>query len=123
MAAYRMTPARAAALKKAQAASARKRKLGNKSRTSRLVNRKTLAVAAVGGVVAGTVAYSQFSGDSVNDAIINRHVELARLHHTRTNYLRSRAFPMSALTNPLFDEEAARLEARAILKRKKKKTV
>lgn len=57
MAAYRMTPARRAALEKAQAASAAKRRrLGNKSRRSRLANRKTLALAAVGGVGATVIA-------------------------------------------------------------------
>jgi len=48
-----MTPARRAALQKAQEASARKRrKLGTKSRRSRLTKRKTLALVAIGGVAA-----------------------------------------------------------------------
>lgn len=77
MAAYRMTPARRAALEKAQAASARKRRKGSKSRTSRLVNRKTLAVAAVGSTIlaantAGQVAATRYRNDT--DDIVKQHV-------------------------------------------------
>lgn len=73
MAAYRMTPARRAALEKAQAASAAKRRrLGNKSRTSRLANRKTLALTAIGSVgatvvvanTAGQMAATQYRSDT-----------------------------------------------------------
>lgn len=127
MAAYRMTPARRAALEKAQAASARKRrKGGNRRRTSRSRNRKALAVVAVAGAVGGTVAAQHVvSRQAVNRRIVARHVELASYQHQRLNSLRAGAFPTTALTNPPFDADAARHEAIQLLsrtKRRKKRT-
>ncbi|WP_304114561.1 hypothetical protein [Mycolicibacterium bacteremicum] len=126
MAAYRMTPARRAALEKAQAASARKRrKLGTKSRTSALRSRKTLAAVAVGGFVAHNVVKNkveerQFENDPINEAIVNRHVEVARYHNWRLNQLRALGIPPQLAR--AFDEEIARREALEILKRRKKKS-
>lgn len=123
MAAYRMTPARRAALEKAQAASARKRRKGIKSRTSRLANRKTLAVVAVGGFAAHKVSAQReenaFVSDPINDLIINRHVEVARYHNWRLNELRALGIPPQFAR--AFDEKAARREAINILRKKKKK--
>ena len=119
MAEYRMTPARRAALEKAQAASARKRrKLATKSRRSRLTNRKTLALVAVGAVVAHNVT-QQNATDPVEQEIVNRHVEVARHHNAYLNRLRSRVFPMTFPRD--FDEDAARREAIDVLRKKKKK--
>lgn len=125
MAAYRMTPARRAALEKAQAASARKRRKGTKSRAARLRSRKTLAVVAVAGAVGGTVAAKHVvSARAVDRRIIAKHVELASYQHRRLTSLRAGAFPTTALTNPPFDADAARLEAIRILNttRKKRRT-
>ena len=65
--AYRMTPARRRALRKAQVASARKRRGRGKlnamavakgqSRNAKLIRRKKIAKVAVGAAVVGTVAY------------------------------------------------------------------
>ncbi|WP_165572142.1 hypothetical protein [Mycolicibacterium mageritense] len=119
-----MTPARRAALEKAQAASARKRRKGIKSRTARLTTRKTLAVVAVGGFAAHKIsaqkAENDFVADPMNDLIINRHVETARYHNWRLNELRALGIPPQ-LTR-VFDEKAARREAIAILRKKKKKS-
>lgn len=95
MATYRMTPARRAALEKAQAASAAKRRrLATKSRRSRLANRKTLAL--VGGVAAtvvvantaGQIAASRYRSDT-NEMVQNHRVELryeALLEKKRREY-------------------------------------
>lgn len=130
MADYRMTPARQAALEKAQAASAlKRRRLGSKSRTSRLRSRKTLALVAVGGVVAHNVAQNvaarmsenAFINDPVNQRIIERHVAVARQQHQRLSALRSGVFPITALTGSPFDADAARLEAITLLQKRRKK--
>lgn len=123
MAEYRMTPARAAALKKAQAASAQKRRRnGNRSRTTRLVNRGTVGLAVVGTAVAAHSVYSNFySQEAINERIIGKHVELAQFHHEQLNRLRARAFPTSVMTEPDFNPTKARLEAIAILNQRKKK--
>lgn len=125
MAVYRMTPARAAALKKAQAASARKRRRGrNRSRIARLVNRRNLVLAAVGGVathkvVSRKLEQRKFVSDPINQKIINRNVELARYHNWRLNELRKLAIPPQS--NRAFDEHAARREAIQTLQRARKK--
>lgn len=123
MSTYRMTPARRAALEKAQAASARKRRKGVKSRTSRLTNRKTLAVVAIGGFAAHKVSQQReetaFASDPINEMIISRHVETARYHNWRLNELRALGIPPQIAR--AFDEKAARREAIQILRRKKKK--
>lgn len=129
MAAYRMTPARRAALEKAQAASARKRRKGNKSRTSRLARRKTLALATVTtAAVTGVAAHrvneqkleNEVAADPINQLIINRHVELARYHNLRLNELRALGIPPQ-VARP-FSEKDARREAIRILRMKKKKS-
>lgn len=125
MAAYRMTPARRAALEKAQAASARKRRrIHNRSRLSR--NAKVaIGVAAVG---AGTVvavkvseynAEQQFVSQPLNKIIIDRHVDLVRQHNASLNKYRAMGIPPWEPVT--FDEQAARREAIDILRRKKKK--
>ncbi|MCH9736130.1 MAG: hypothetical protein K0U78_16520 [Actinomycetia bacterium] len=81
---------------------------------------------AVGGIAAYSVISHkleerEFLSDPVNQAIINRHTELARYHHRQLNSLRASVFPTSALTNLQFDAEAARLEAIEILRRRKRK--
>lgn len=125
MATYRMTPARRAALKKAQAASARKRRKGTKSRTARLRTRRTLAVVAVAGAVGGTVAAQHaVSARAVDRRIIAKHVELANYQHQRLAALRTSVYPTTVLEELPFDADAARREAEQILraKRKKKRT-
>lgn len=117
MAVYVLTPARRAALEKAQQESARRRrKIKNRSRI-----RKTAAVVAVAGVAAYSVHSSFHSEERVNERIIKRHVELAEFHHNRLNSLRVHAYPTSVMTNPEFNPEAARLEAISILNRRTKK--
>ena len=125
MATYRMTPARRAALEKAQAASARKRrKGGNRSRRSRLVNRHTVALAAVGGiatyaVVSNKLEEREFLADPLNQIIIDRHTELAKQQNARLNQLKALGFPPQAPR--IFDSEAARREAIEILRRRKRR--
>ncbi|WP_109750890.1 hypothetical protein [Mycolicibacterium fortuitum] len=125
MAAYRMTPARRAALEKAQEASARKRrKAHNRRRNVRIAIGVTGAATA--GVAGGFAVHrlslyraeQELVSDPVNKIIIERHIELARFHNDRLNQLRGFGFPIRK-----FSEEAARLEAIRILsKRKKKRT-
>lgn len=121
MAVYRMTPARRAALEKAQAASAAKRRLATRGRSSRLLNRKTVALVAIGGVVAHKIGQQLEENrfESENQKIIDRHTELARFHNARLNRLRSMVFPMQFPRD--FDKESARREAIDVLKRKKKR--
>ena len=67
MSTYRMTPARRAALERAQAASARKRRKGNKSRTSRLVNRRNLALVGSIGAIGATLVVTNTAGEIAAD--------------------------------------------------------
>lgn len=122
MAAYRMTPARRAALEKTQAASAAKRRLATRGRSSRLLNRKAVALVAIGGVVAHKIGQQLEENrfESENQKIIDRHTELARFHNARLNRLRSMVFPMQFPRD--FGEQNARREAIDVLKRKKKRT-
>ena len=125
MATYRMTPARRAALEKAQAASARKRrKGGNRSRRSRLVNRHTVALAAVGAiatyaVVSNKLEEREFLADPLNQIIIDRHTELAKQQNARLNQLTALGVPPQSPR--IFDSEAARREAIEILRRRKRR--
>ncbi|MCB0931052.1 MAG: hypothetical protein KDB71_04030 [Mycobacterium sp.] len=117
MAVYVLTPARRAALEKAQQESARRRrKIRNRSRL-----RKTAAVVAVAGVAAYSVHSAIHSEERINERIIKRHVELAEFHHRQLNRLRAHADPTSALSNPDFDPDVARREAIAILNRRAKR--
>lgn len=125
MAAYRMTPARRAALEKAQAASARKRRRGVKSRRARQRNRRAIAAVAVGGAIGGAVgAQHVVSRQLVDRRIVAKHVELANYQHERLTALRVSVYPTTVLEELPFDAAAARREAREILKanRKKKRT-
>ncbi|MFW3118244.1 hypothetical protein MMAG44476_11049 [Mycolicibacterium mageritense DSM 44476 = CIP 104973] len=83
-----------------------------------------MAVVAVGGFAAHKIsaqkAENDFVADPMNDLIINRHVETARYHNWRLNELRALGIPPQ-LTR-VFDEKAARREAIAILRKKKKKS-
>lgn len=95
MAAYRMTPARRAALEKAQAASAAKRRrLATKTRRSRLANRKTLAlVGSVGATAvvantAGQIAAARYRSGT-DEIVKEQRVELryeALLEKKRREY-------------------------------------
>ncbi|UXA12066.1 hypothetical protein KXD97_29800 [Mycobacterium sp. SMC-8] len=130
MAAYRMTPARRAALEKAQAASARKRrKLHNRSRLSRNAKVAIGVGAVTTTAVAGVVAVNEISdyqaeqrlvSGPLNRIIIDRHVSLAREHNARLNRLKLMGIP--PWSPKPFDEASARREAINILRRKKKKT-
>lgn len=128
MAQYRMTPARREALRKAQLASAAKRrKTNNRTRIRRRIDRKTVAAVAVGSVALGGVALggvaghqlvshtkeNAIAGDPINQLIISRYVEVARYQNYHLNQLGGTARP--------FDEVAARREALRILRKKKMK--
>lgn len=123
--AYRMTPARRAALEKAQAESARRRRKAHNRRRN-----VKIAIGVTGAATAGAAGgfalhrlsiyhdENQLASDPVNQIIIKRHIELARYHNERLNRLRGFGFPLRA-----FSEDAARSEAIRILsKRKKKRT-
>lgn len=130
MAGYVLTPARRAALEKAQEASARKRrKLHTRSRIRRNIKIGAgVSAAALAGVgtVAAYSAGTQYRANLVSERIIKRHIDLARYQHREMTSLRSHVFPMTALTALPFNEQAAREEALRILaaskNRKKRKT-
>lgn len=123
MSTYRMTPARAEALRKAQLASARnRRRIGNRTRTTRRQSRKALIVAgtvaaggvAIGGVVAANKV-SEYRWENRNRPLIKNHVKLARYQNW---YLNEFIAPLN-FSRP-FNEDAAKREAIETLKRKKK---
>lgn len=116
---YHMTPARAAALKKAQAASAAKRrKLHNRSRRARRAKIAAVGVVAVGGLYAaarinGEIQHNKFMADPVNQKLIERHMTIARFQNERLNLLRAPQPPKA------FDEKAAWEEVYMLLRTKK----
>lgn len=119
MSAYRMTPARAAALKKAQAASAAKRRrLHNRNRRIRRAKIAAVGAVAVGGLYAaarinGEVQHNRFITDPVNRKLIERHITIARFQNERLNLLRAPQPPR------VFDEKAAWEEVYYLLRMKK----
>lgn len=111
-----MTPRQAAALKKAQAASAAKR---------RGKRRRAFAVVAGTAFVAGAVASHQATNqknrlraNGTQERIVRRHVARARAHNRRFNALTARVFP--ATMPRAFDPDAARREAQSILRKRKR---
>lgn len=126
MATYRMTPARAQALRRAQAASV----LARRRRARRSVIRRRVGVAAAVGVGAGVLGAGAYAAAyprpaalpaAATEAIVSRHVAMARYQHSEMSKLAAHANPTAPALVP-FDAVAARAEATRILRRRRRRS-
>ena len=120
--AYRMTPARRAALKRAQAASARKRKKGLSRKTKRRVaiGAGLAAGAAVGAVVytnrGGPIGRKQRYNAKANDYAFKSNV--SRRHSRKSSGKLKRRFEKNAMR---YARAEARYRAKAEMSRKERR--